>query len=101
MTVQFQRDPFLRKPFYDPYDGWRKDLCSCKEEEQMIYVKTVYEPENHRLPNISGYKNDRQADVFISMCLKWGMGIVSCGKVGEVEARELLANGEAETNDVE
>lgn len=36
MSVQFQRYPFLRKPFYDPYNGWKKDLCRCSEEEKMI-----------------------------------------------------------------
>lgn len=45
---------------------------------KKIYVKTIYEAQHMREPNISEYKNLKEAQLMIDACLKWGMGIVSC-----------------------
>lgn len=62
----------------------------------MIYVKTVYD-NKYRLPDISKYGTDEGADLFIRTCLRWGIKILSCEKIDETEAKELLASGQAES----
>ena len=44
----------------------------------MIYVKTVYAKKYGRAPNISEYKTEKEAKVFIKICLQWSIGIISC-----------------------
>ena len=43
-----------------------------------IKVKTSFEPQYVRPDEITEYETDEKADEFISRCLKWGIGIVSC-----------------------
>ena len=62
----------------------------------MVYVKTVYTKESFRLPNISAYRTEKEASSFRRICLKHGIGIVSCEIVSESEARRLLKDGLAE-----
>jgi len=45
------------------------------------FVKTVYDPRYKRIPWISKYATEKDADAFIEFCLKYGIGIVSCNKV--------------------
>ncbi len=52
----------------------------------MTFVKTVYESQHMREPNISEYDTEKEADAFIGICLKWGIGIVSCDKISKEEA---------------
>jgi len=66
----------------------------------MIYVLTVYAKDEHaRSPDVSMFEDDMDADRFIKACLKWGIGIVSCEKVSEADAKEMLIEGKAETFD--
>ena len=46
--------------------------------KENIYVKTVYEANQYREPNISEYDSIGDAQSFINTCLRWGIGIVSC-----------------------
>jgi len=43
-----------------------------------VYVRTVYQPQYLRKPNISVYDTIEEAQRFVDACLKWGIGIVSC-----------------------
>ena len=52
-------------------------------EQEKIYVKTVYSPQHMREPNISEYDSIKKANTFIDICLKWGIGIVSCEIISE------------------
>jgi len=62
----------------------------------LVYVKTVYEKKYMRLPNISVYKNDVDADLSISSCKKWGIGIVSCDIIEREKAYHMVKDGIAE-----
>lgn len=43
-----------------------------------VKVKTIYNTECNREPNISEYQTREQAEEFIRTCKKWGIGIFSC-----------------------
>jgi len=64
----------------------------------MYYVKTEYQKHLgfQRLPNISEYRTKKEAQSFIDMCLKWGIGISSCKIVDKVIADQLISDGAAE-----
>ena len=61
-----------------------------------IYVKTVYGVKSRRLPNISRYERESEADDFVSSCSKYGIDIMSCEKISLEEAELLLKIGQAE-----
>ena len=48
--------------------------------QKMIRVKTSFEDQYARPDEISEFETNEQANEFISRCLKWGIGIVSCEK---------------------
>ena len=50
-------------------------------DQQKIYVKTVYEPKYMREPDIHEYTSEEDAEAFIKGCLEWGIGVVSCKRV--------------------
>jgi hypothetical protein len=41
-----------------------------------VYVKTTYS--RYQEDDITGYDTEEEANNFISTCLRWGIGIVSC-----------------------
>ncbi len=53
--------------------------------KKPIKVKTVYEPKYMKLATVSEYPTKQQAENFISTCLKWGIGIVSCEIIEDEE----------------
>lgn len=65
----------------------------------IVYVKTAYGGKSMRLPNVSKYSTKKDANSFIKMCLKWGMNIVSCEIIDINEAKRLIADGVAETDE--
>jgi len=85
--VNFTFTSLLRHYILKPKNGRRG---------KMFYVKTVYVASSYRRPNISKYKTDDEAAKFISMCLKWGIGIVSCEIIDREIAEQLLLDGKAE-----
>jgi len=65
----------------------------------VIYVKTTYGERSARLPNISKYPTEEDANSLIKACLKWGINIVSCEIIDVNEAKHLIADGVAETDE--
>lgn len=65
-------------------------------ETEMIYVKTTYDIKSMRLPNISKYSSRKKADSFVKICLKWGIGIMSCKIITSNTADRLITRREAE-----
>lgn len=59
----------------------------------MSYVKTVYDPDHFRKPNITLYHNEVDAKLFVKTAQKYGMGISSCGIIPKEMAREQIAAG--------
>lgn len=57
--------------------------------KEKVYVKTTYESQNMQEPNISEYNSEKEANVFINTCLKWGIGIVSCKIIPKDQAEEI------------
>ena len=55
-----------------------------------VNVKTVYSAKSMRKPNISGYKNRREASSTIRTTLKWGIDIISCEIISKEDAQTLL-----------
>jgi len=64
-------------------------------------VKTVYEPEQLRPPNVSKYHIKEEADLFVRMCLKYGLSIVSCEVIDEATALALIEEGNVEYDEEE
>jgi hypothetical protein len=53
---------------------------------EETWVKTVYGgPNSYREPDISPHPSKKEAESFISTCLQWGIGIVSCEIVPKPE----------------
>ena len=49
-----------------------------KEERKVTKVKTVYASAYRRDPDITEYPNKKDAEHYVEVCRKWGIGIVSC-----------------------
>ena len=62
----------------------------------MYYVKTVYGPKSNRLPYIAKYETNKEAEMFILTCSKWGMDVIACERINEAVAKHMLLRGEAE-----
>jgi hypothetical protein len=54
--------------------------------EEKVYVKTTYESQTMQEPDISEYDSKEEANGFITTCLKWGIGIVSCNIISKDQA---------------
>ena len=63
-----------------------------------ICVKTVYGEQSMRLPYISTFKTDAEAKSMINTIRKWGLDIVSCGRISTTEAKKLLKEDKAESD---
>ena len=64
------------------------------EDEKCIYVQTVYYTD--RLPNISIYTDEEDAESFVNICLKWGIGILSCKIIPKEQAQRGIESGNVE-----
>lgn len=65
----------------------------------MVYVKTTYGEKSMQLPNISKYSTKEDANFSIKTCLEWGIDIASCKIIDANEAKRLIADGAAETDE--
>jgi len=57
------------------------------------YVRIDYSPVNRITgpnPDVQECASEKEADGFVDTCLKWGIGIVSCKKVTEEEAKRIM-----------
>ena len=68
---------------------------------KKIYVKTVYDSNDYKLPNISIYYDKEDAESFVKMCLKWGIGIVSCEIISNEEAKKAFLSLNVEISEGE